>query len=124
MKSLIVFLISMIAWAASLYAQPHQTEEREIPLQVIKEMPNETRSVVILPVHAYIGNEIITVTFQKSYSTATLTVINKRTGETVYTETACNPVQLSIDLNNENSGDYCIEITVDGTLLIGEFYLQ
>lgn len=57
----------------------------------------------------------------KNIESATITITNETTGETVYSETCSNPVTLNIDLNGEKSGEYSIEIETDDIFLEGYF---
>ncbi len=82
-----------------------------------------SRSIVHQPVYAHIYSSMVTITFEDTFSTATVTIVNETTGETVYSEMHSSPAALSIDLNGENSGNYLIEIETDDALLIGDFNL-
>lgn len=53
---------------------------------------------------------MVTIMFEEVFSTATVTIVNETTGETVYSEMHSSPAALSIDLNGESSGNYLIEI--------------
>lgn len=82
-----------------------------------------TRSVIFESISAYLDNNMVTVAFQESFSTATITITNTATGETVYAETCNNPINLNIDLSGESNGTYLIEIEADNTHLKGNFSL-
>ncbi|MEL5893358.1 DUF3244 domain-containing protein [Bacteroides sp. GD17] len=82
-----------------------------------------TRGVIPQPAYAYIDNNVITVAFQESFSSATVTITNETTGEAVYSETYNNPATLNIDLNGKSSGTYLIQIEADDTYLEGNFAL-
>lgn len=82
-----------------------------------------TRGVIHQPVYAYINNSMVSLTFEDVFSSATVTVIDDATGETVYSETYSNPSSLNIDLNGESSSNYLIEIEADDTFLSGSFSL-
>ncbi|WP_418698392.1 DUF3244 domain-containing protein [Bacteroides sp.] len=82
-----------------------------------------TRSTTFESISAYLDNNAITVTFGESFSTATIIITNTATGETVYSETSNNPINLNIDLSGESYGTYLIEIEADNTHLKGNFSL-
>lgn len=126
MKSFIVFLVFIIAWSTSIEAQSSQTrerKERDIPLQVLKEVPKQARSVSIPTAYAYLCNNIVSINFSETFSSATISITNETTGETVFSETCSNPVSFSIDLSNEEIGGYIINIKADDIILKGQFFL-
>ena len=82
-----------------------------------------TRGIIRQAAYAYIYNSMVTIMFKEVFSTATVTVINETTGETLYSEIHSSPATLNIDLNGENSGNYLIEIETDDTSLQGTFSL-
>ena len=81
------------------------------------------RSIQRQIAYAYIYNKVISIDFNVTIEVATVTITNATTGETVCTEISSNPVNLNIDLNGEDNGDYIIEIEADGILLTGYFSL-
>lgn len=83
----------------------------------------QARGVVMQPVYAYLYNNVVSIDFTEAFSAATVTIINETTGETVYSETSSNPVNLNIDLSGESNGCYTIEIETDDTYLQGSFSL-
>lgn len=82
-----------------------------------------SRSIIHQPVYAYIYSSIVSVSFEATASTATVTITRESTGETVYSEVHSSPSVLNINLNGESSGSYLIEIEADGTYLQGTFSL-
>lgn len=82
-----------------------------------------TRGIIRQAAYAYIYNSMVTIMFEEVFSTATVTIVNETTGETVYSETHSSPAALNIDLNGESSGNYLIEIEANDALLIGDFNL-
>lgn len=81
------------------------------------------RSIYMPIVDAYLYNNVVNVSFNENIESATITITNEATGETVYSETCSNPVTLNIDLNGEKSGEYSIEIETDDIFLEGYFNL-
>ncbi|WP_289111907.1 DUF3244 domain-containing protein [Phocaeicola sartorii] len=81
------------------------------------------RSIIVQPAYAYLYNNVVNVSFNENIESATITITNETTGETVYSETCSNPVTLNIDLNGEKSGEYSIEIETDDIFLEGYFNL-
>lgn len=82
-----------------------------------------TRGIIRQPVYAYINNSTVSITFEEVFSSATVTVIDDATGETIYSETYSNPSNLNIDLSGENSSNYLIEIEAEDLFLGGHFTL-
>lgn len=82
-----------------------------------------TRGIIHQPVYAYIYNSMVSLTFEDAFSSATVTVIDDATGETVYSETYSNPSSLNIDLNRESRGNYLLEIETEDLFLEGYFNL-
>lgn len=99
--------------------------ERDFPEEPENEPGSgpRTRGVIFESISAYLDNNMVTVAFQESFSTATITITNTATGETVYAETCNNPINLNIDLSGESNGTYLIEIEADNTHLKGNFSL-
>lgn len=81
------------------------------------------RSIVLQPVYAYLYNKVVSLDFTETFSAVNVVITNQATGETIHSETYCNPITLSIDLNGESGGNYLIEIEADDTLLTGNFSL-
>lgn len=81
------------------------------------------RCSILQLAYAYLSNNIVSIDFNGFTETATVTITNESTGETVYSETCSNPVTLYIDLNGEKSGEYSIEIETDDIFLEGYFNL-
>lgn len=63
----------------------------------------QTFGMIIQPVYASLYNKVVSVTFEETFSAATISIINEATGETVYTETYSNPASLNIDMSGESS---------------------
>lgn len=99
--------------------------ERDFPEEPENEPGSgpHTRSVTFESISAYLNDNVVTVTFGESFSTATIIITNTATGETVYSETSNNPINLNIDLSGESYGTYLIEIEADNTHLKGNFSL-
>lgn len=95
--------------------------ERDLPDLVPEDGPR-TRGL-FESVSAYLNDNVVTMSFGEDFSTATITITNAATGETVYAETCNNPINLNIDLSGESYGTYLIEIEADNTHLKGNFSL-
>ncbi len=98
---------------------------RQIPRDksINPENTTRTRSVILDPVYASLYNKVIGLNFTQDFSIVTITITNKTSGETVYSETDSTSAGLSINLSGENNGNYLIEIKADDIILEGEFYL-
>lgn len=130
MKKLLFLLIAFFAWGASVYAQDFAKGLEIILYGDIKKDHNvdpedapKTRSIILQPVHAYLYNKVVSVSFEEVTSTVTIKITKESTGETVYSQEYMNPTVVSIDLNMQDSDTYHIEIISDETYLKGEFIL-
>ncbi len=136
MKKVLFILFSFLVLAGSVNAQfvsgntqimlMQKDGDRDPPGQIGDTSPEnapQTRGVILQPVCASLYNKVVTVDFQTAFSAATVNVINETTGETVYSEACLNPLSLFIDLNNQISGEYFIEIILSEISLQGEFTL-
>ena len=86
------------------------------------EVPRK-RSIPIQFAYAYIYNYIVNINFTESFSNTSLTIISEKDNKTVYSEIG-NNLNCTIDLGNENKGNYLIKIEVDDISLVGKFTLQ
>ena len=101
----------------------YNNTEREIPLKNLQPNKPISRSIILQVAHAYLYNEVISVSFEEVMSTVTIKIIRESTGETVYSQEYMNPTVISVDLNLQDSGTYYIEIVSDEVCLEGEFIL-
>ena len=83
----------------------------------------QTRSSISQPVYASLYNKVVTIDFQTVFSTVTVNIANKTTGEIVSSELFINPTSFSIDLTGKDTGDYMIEIISNEISLEGHFSL-
>ena len=83
----------------------------------------QTRSSISQPVYASLYNKVVTIDFQTVFSTVTVNIANKTTGEIVSSKLFINPTSFSIDLNGKDTGDYMIEIISNEISLEGHFSL-
>lgn len=136
MKKVLFILFSFLVFASSTNAQfvsgnmeimLTQKDGDRDPIEPVGDITPEnapqTRSVISQPVYAYLYNKVVIVDFQAAFSAVTVNVINGATGETVYSEVYLNPLSLFIDLNNQISGEYFIEVILNEISLQGEFTL-
>lgn len=89
------------------------TDKGEVPIK---------RSIPIQFAYAYIYNNIVNISFTKSFSSTSITIINEKDNKTVYSEIG-NNLNCTIDLGNESNGNYLIKIEADDISLIGRFTL-
>lgn len=136
MKKVLFILFSFLSFALSVNAQfisgsmeimlTQKDSDREIrggSSDISPEDAPQTRGVIPQLVCASLYNKVVTVDFQTAFSAVTVNVINETTEETVYSEVCLNPLSLFIDLNNQISGEYFIEIILSEISLQGEFTL-
>lgn len=69
------------------------------------------------------SDSFISITMFEVASNVTVSVINKRTGEQVYTMVYLMSQNLQIDLNGQDDGGYSIIFSVDGVEYTGDFVL-
>lgn len=129
MKTLLIVLITAFISICSIQAQEngsmmeYNNTEREIPLKNLQPNKPISRSIIPQVAHAYLYNEVISVSFEEVMSTVTIKIIKKSTGETVYSQEYMNPTIISVDLTLQDSGTYSIEVASDTISLEGEFML-
>lgn len=80
------------------------------------------RSVVEIP-KVYQSDSFINITMLEAASHITVSVIDKSTGEQVYTMVYLMSRNLQIDLSGQDDGEYSIIFSVDGVEYTGDFVL-
>ena len=136
MKKVLFILFSFLSFALSVNAQfisgsmeimlTQKDSDREIrggSSDISPEDAPQTRGVIPQPVCASLYNKVVTIDFQTVFSTVTINIANKTTGEIVSSELFINPTSFSIDLNGKDTGDYMIEIISNEISLEGHFSL-
>lgn len=136
MKKVLFILFLFLVFAGSANAQfvfgsttimLTQKDGDRDPIEPVGDITPEnvpkTRGIISQPVCASLYNKVVTVDFQAAFSAVTVNVINETTGETVYSEVCLNPLSLFIDLNNQISDEYFIEVILNEISLQGEFTL-
>jgi len=136
MKKVLFILFSFLLFTVSVNAQfvsgstkimLTQKDGDRDPIEPVGDTSPEDapiiRSITYEPVYAYLYNKGVIVHFETAFSTATVNVINETTGITVFSEVYLNPLSFSIDLSNQISGEYFIEIILSGISLQGKFAL-
>lgn len=129
-KKLLFLLIAFLAWGTSAYSQEF-IKGMEISLygdikkdnNVDPEDMPQTRGIIFQPVHAYLYNKVVSVSFEEMIPAVSIKITKESTGETVYSQEYMSPAEASIDLNIQDSGTYYIEIISDKISLEGEFAL-
>ena len=132
----VFILFSFLAFGISVNAQSifgksvivltQKNGDREPSEQVGDTSPEDApkvRSTISQPVCASLYNKVVTIDFQTVFSTVTINIANKTTGEIVSSELFINPTSFSIDLNGKDTGDYMIEIISNEISLEGHFSL-
>jgi hypothetical protein len=126
MKKLLFLLIAFLAWGTSAYSQEF-IKGMEISLygdikkdnNVDPEDMPQTRGIIFQPVHAYLYNKVVSVSFEEMIPAVSIKITKESTGETVYSQEYMSPAEASIDLNIQDSGTYYIEIISDKISLEG-----
>ena len=124
------FMLAVIFSLSSVltYAQRENSPFAEITLNQRKKTIDKKnhpipRSILPGTANAYLYNNTVCIDFNETLPTVTITLINESTGETVYSETCDAPTNISINLNEESSGNYSIQIESDEAFLYGSFIL-
>lgn len=133
MKKLLFILLTIISFSNVAYAVEknnpveiilQQSDDDDLDIPIVKDNSGPIRRSIQRQIaYAYIYNKVVSIDFNAAIESATVTITNIVTGETIHTETYSDPTTLNIDLNGENSGSCLIEIEANGTLLTGEFSL-
>ena len=136
MKKVLFILFSFLIFVVSVNAQfifensvivlTQKNGDREIGGKSGDTTPEDapqTRSSISQSVYASLYNKVVTIDFQTVFSTVTVNIANKTTGEIVSSELFFNPTSFSIDLNGKDTGDYMIEIISNEISLEGHFSL-
>ena len=124
MKKVLFILFSFLIFVVSVNAQ--FIFENSVIVLTLKNGDRDapqTRSSISQPVYASLYNKVVTIDFQTVFSTVTVNIANKTTGEIVSSELFINPTSFSIDLNGKDTGDYMIEIISNEISLEGHFSL-
>lgn len=130
MKKLLFILVVMFSFNnVAIYAHKENNVHAEITLTsserkepINKEHGPITRSMS-QTAYAYLYNNVVCIGFNEELPTAIISIIKESTGEIVYIETYNAPTSISINLNEENNGNYLIRIEFDETFFYGSFAL-
>lgn len=129
MKTLLIILITAFISVCSIQAQEkgsmveYNNTEREIPLKNLQPNKPISRSLIPQIAYAYLYNKVVTVSFEEAMLTVTIKIIKEATGEIVYSQEYMNPTVISVDLTEQDSETYSIEVVSDTISLEGEFML-
>lgn len=132
MKKLILILLlffignSVINAKASDQYTPIALCQKDNDREIIREANGEDVPIsrsIFQPAYAYLCDKAVSVTFEETLSSVTINIVNEQSGETVYSQSYMNPVDLNIDLSNAGAGEYRIDIVADEISLQGFFSL-
>lgn len=136
MKKVLFIFFAFLAIAISSNAQmisgniqislAQKDDDRDIWNQtgdVCQENIPQARSIISLPVNAFLCDGIVNVYFESSFASVSITIKNVSTGEIVCSEQLINPTNFSLDLVGQDSGEYSLEIISDDLSLEGTFCL-
>ena len=129
LKSLFICFILMLSWNIPIFAQTNLdsqlviNDERDIPLDPIKQLPDKGGRSAFEPVYAYQKNNVIILDFMISLSNVSITLTNLTTNEKVYWDSFVSPARINIDINSCMVGVYSIDIISDEIHLKGQFTL-
>lgn len=76
-----------------------------------------------LSTSAIIDGSLLFINFSSPVESITVIVTDTETGEMVYSYTYSNIEEITIDLNGLDAGKYTLEILLDTTTLVGDFYI-
>ncbi|NDV60763.1 DUF3244 domain-containing protein [Bacteroides sp. 519] len=96
------------------------TAEREIIDLKGNEKPL-LRSLPVVPVRAFLENAAVILEFRYPCVSVGITIVNEDTGCVVYSNSVMNPDGFMVNLLGEESGNYRLEVTVDGKIYKGIF---
>lgn len=131
MRKLLFILVALFAWGISTYAQDFIRGMEIVLYKDIKKDNNtdpedmpQTRGPIFQPVHAYLHNKAISLSFDEIMQAVTIKIIRESTGETVYSqEYTTGSTIVSINLNSQSPGAYHIEVISKEDILQGDFNL-
>lgn len=75
------------------------------------------------PIHAYLSESIVTVSFEMDFEAITILIVDENMGAVTYQETRFCPGEWKIDLSNEEKGDFLLRIETGHAIYEGYFSL-
>lgn len=119
---LIVLGISEVSFGGVLQRKNH--DRRGIILSSPKHTERKYRSVFILPFRAFFTSSLLSVEQDSSVNSLSyvLTVKDASTDDTILIQSAVGNTEISID--GLPSGEYKLEVEMDGLLLCGNFVID
>lgn len=90
-----------------------------------KARPNPMEIPVFPPAEkCTILSNVLNISFDRIEDYATITVMNKKTGEIVHSKTYPNTKDIMVNMSSCDKGEYTIYIVLDNCLLEGTFTVQ
>lgn len=112
---LLCCLFAIEGWAGS----------NEIRLKRLDAEPNPMGIPVFPPAEkCAILSNVLNISFDRIEDYATITVMNKKTGEIVHSKTYPNTKDIMVNMSSCDKGEYTIYIVLDNCLLEGTFTVQ
>lgn len=112
---LLCCLFAIEGWAGS----------NEIRLKRLDAEPNPMGIPVFPPAEkCTILSNVLNISFDRIEDYATITVMNKKTGEIVHSKTYPNTKDIMVNMSSCDKGEYTIYIVLDNCLLEGTFTVQ
>ena len=125
MKKFLFIALFLGGIATNSIAQENNFDGLEIELndreRDDKEEGGGPRGITIIPLQAFISNNVVYLNFIESLESVTITITNLSTGEVICNRDYCNPAVLTFDLFAAESASYVIEIKTDLSLWEGYF---
>lgn len=120
MKTKPIVLLFFMTMLTTVFAMPQSQSLQRIKLN--SQSPNIPRSFS-LSTSAIIDGSLLFINFSSPVESITVIVTDTETGEMVYSYTYSNIEEITIDLNGLDAGKYTLEILLDTTTLVGDFYI-
>lgn len=112
---LLCCLFAIEGWAGS----------NEIRLKRLDAEPNPVGIPIFPPAEkCAILSNVLNISFDRIEDYATITVMNKKTGEIVHSKTYPNTKDIMVNMSSCDKGEYTIYIVLDDCLLEGTFTVQ
>lgn len=119
---LLFFLLAMLFSTSMCLSAKEMVTRRQIFLKHVHHS-NSHRSISIPP-NIFIEGSILSINLLSSEDSISVTIINVKTGEKVYSNTHIGEDEIILDLNNESAGEYQLELTEGITIWQGNFQIE
>lgn len=97
-------------------------DEEDLMTDISSDNTPMTRGL-FAPIHAYLSESIVTVSFEMDFEAITILIVDENMGVVTYQETRFCPGEWKIDLSNEEKGDFLLRIETGHAIYEGYFSL-